>query len=176
MMKARPVVLGLGLVCATAAVTFAQSHQQATGTFVNAEGQEIGSAALTQTASGVLIDIDVSGIPTGEHGFHIHETGACDGAGGFKSAGGHFEPAEHQHGYMAEQGPHAGDMPNQFVSADGRLRAQVLNPNVTLADGAAGVFDADGSAIVIHADPDDYTSQPTGDAGDRIACAVIEKR
>ncbi len=176
MIKAGPVALALGLVCATSAASSAQSPQQATGTFVNPEGKEIGSATLTQTASGVLIDIDVSSIPNGEHGFHIHETGACDGAGGFKSAGGHFEPAEHQHGYMAEHGPHAGDMPNQFVSADGKVRAQVLNPNVTLADGAASLFDADGSAIVIHADPDDYTSQPTGDAGDRIACAVIEKR
>jgi len=111
----------------------------------------------------------------GEHGFHIHETGARDSVDGFKSAGGHFEPAEHQHGYMAERGPHAGDMPNQFVGTDGKLRAHIFNPNVALADGHTSLFDADGSAIIIHADRDDYSSQPTGNAGDRIACAVIGK-
>ena len=175
MINLRLAALGLCTVCASTTVCFAQTPQQAAATFFNPQGQEIGRATLTQTASGVLIDIDVSNISEGEHGFHIHETGACDAANAFKSAGGHFEPAQHQHGYMAEHGPHAGDMPNQFVGTDGKLRAHVVNPNITLADGAASLFDADGSAIVIHADPDDYASQPTGNAGDRIACAVIEK-
>jgi superoxide dismutase, Cu-Zn family len=175
MIKTKLAALGLSCVCASTS-GFAQTPQQASATFVNPQGQEIGHATLTQTTSGVLIDIDVSNAADGEHGFHIHETGACDAAGGFKSAGDHFEPAQHQHGYMAEQGPHAGDMPNQFVGTDGKLRAHVFNSNVTLADGPASLFDADGSAIVIHADPDDYSSQPTGNAGDRIACAVIEKR
>lgn len=176
MVKARLAALGLGFVCTSATLGFAQTPQQAAATFLNPQGQVIGDATLTQTAGGVLIDIDVSNLADGEHGFHIHQTGACDAADGFKSAGGHFEPAQHQHGYMAEHGPHAGDMPNQFVSTDGKLRAQILNPNVTLADGASSLFDTDGSAIVIHADPDDYSSQPTGNAGARIACAVIEKR
>jgi Cu-Zn family superoxide dismutase len=176
MIKARLAALTLGFVCASATVGYAQTPQQAAATFFNPQGKEIGDATLTQTANGVLIDIDVSTIADGEHGFHIHETGACDATGGFESAGGHFEPAGHQHGYLAEQGPHAGDMPNQFVGADRKLRAHVLNPNVTLASGAASLFDTDGSAIVIHADPDDYSSQPTGEAGNRIACAVIEKR
>ena len=167
--------LTLGFLCASA-TSFAQPTQQAAATFLNLQGQRIGSATLTQTASGVLIDIEVSSIADGEHGFHIHETGVCDAADGFKSAGGHFEPAQHQHGYEAEQGSHAGDMPNQFAAAGGKLRAHVLNPNVTLADGPASVLDADGSALVLHADPDDYRSQPAGNAGDRIACAVIEKR
>jgi Cu-Zn family superoxide dismutase len=167
--------LSIGLLSAPTAAFAQTSQQHAVATFVNPQGQEIGKATLTQTTSGVLIDIDVSNIPNGEHGFHIHETGVCDGADGFKSAGGHFNPSQHQHGYLAERGPHAGDMPNQFSAADGKLRAQVLNPNVSLADGATSVLDADGSALVIHADPDDYRSQPTGNAGDRIACAVIKK-
>jgi superoxide dismutase, Cu-Zn family len=166
--------LVLGFLCASTA-GFAQTPLQAVATFFNPQGQEIGNAILTQTTSGVVIVIDVSNVADGEHGFHIHETGACDAADGFKSAGGHFEPAQHQHGYMAEHGSHAGDMPNQFVATDGKLRAHVLNPNVTLADGPASLLDADGSALVVHADPDDYNSQPAGDAGDRIACAVIEK-
>ena len=174
MIKTKLAVLGLGVVCASTA-GFAQTPQQASATFYNPQGQEIGHATLTQTTSGVLIDIVVSTLADGEHGFHIHETGACDTADGFKSAGGHFEPAEHQHGYMAEHGPHAGDMPNQFVGTDGKLRAHIFNPSVALTDGHASLFDADGSAIIIHADRDDYSSQPTGNAGDRVACAVIEK-
>lgn len=175
MIKTKLAALCLGLIGASAA-GFAQDPQQAAATFFSPQGQEIGSAVLTQTTSGVLIEIDVSTVAEGLHGFHIHETGACDAADGFKSAGGHFEPARHQHGYLAGHGTHAGDMPNQFVGADGKLQAHVLNPNVTLTDGPASLFDVDGSAIVIHADPDDYRSQPTGNAGDRIACAVIEKR
>ena len=174
MIKTKLAALSLGLIWASTAA-FAQTPQQAVAAFVNPQGQEIGKAILTQTTSGVLIDIDVSNVPNGEHGLHIHETGTCNAADGFKSAGGHFEPAQHQHGYMAEHGPHAGDMPNQFVGTDGKLRAQVLNANVTLTDGPASLFDADGSAIVIHAGADDYRSQPTGNSGDRIACAVIEK-
>lgn len=167
--------LSLSFLCASAAA-FAQTPQRAAATFVNPQGQKVGSAILTQTPSGVLIDIDVSNIADGEHGFHIHQAGVCDGADGFKSAGGHFDPTGHQHGYMAEQGSHAGDMPNQFAAVGGKLRAHVLNPNVTLADGPTSVLDADGSALVIHAKPDDYSSQPVGNAGDRIACAVIEKQ
>jgi superoxide dismutase, Cu-Zn family len=175
MIRAKPVALGFVFVCASTAAP-AQAPQQAEATFHNQQGQEVGTAILTQTASGVLIEIELSNVPEGEHGFHIHETGVCGAADGFKSAGGHFEPAQHQHGYMAADGPHAGDMPNQFAGSDGRLGANVLNSNVTLFEGPTSVLDADGSAIIVHAKPDDYTSQPTGDAGDRIACAVIEKR
>lgn len=175
MIRTRPAGWAFVLACAATAA-LAQTPQQAEATFRNQQGQEVGRAMLTQTAGGVLIEMELSNIPEGEHGFHIHETGACDAADGFKSAGGHFEPARHQHGYMAADGPHAGDMPNQFAGSDGRLAANVLNSNVTLSDGPTSVLDADGSAIIVHAKPDDYASQPTGDAGDRIACAVIEKR
>jgi len=175
MIRTKPVALSFVFVC-TSTAALAQAPQQAAATFHNQQGQEIGRAILTQTASGVLIEMELSNVPAGEHGFHIHETGVCDAADGFKSAGGHFEPARHQHGYMAADGPHAGDMPNQFAASDGRLGANVLNSNVTLSDGPTSVLDADGSAIIVHAKPDDYASQPTGDAGDRIACALIEKR
>jgi superoxide dismutase, Cu-Zn family len=175
MIRTKPVALGFVFVCASTAA-LAQTPQQAEATFHNQQGQVVGTATLTQTASGALMEIELSNIPEGEHGFHIHESGVCDPADGFKSAGGHFEPAQHQHGYMAADGPHAGDMPNQFAGSDGRLAANVLNSNVTISDGPTSVLDADGSAIIVHAKPDDYTSQPTGDAGDRIACAVIEKR
>lgn len=161
-------------LCALAAPAFGQA-QGAKATFIDGDGQEIGTATLTQTPNGVLIEVDASNLPQGWHGFHIHETGQCDAAGGFQSAGGHYAPRGSEHGYQVEGGPHAGDMPNQFVPESGQLRAQVLNPLVTIGEGEATLFDQDGSAIVIHANPDDYQSQPSGDAGDRLACAVIER-
>jgi superoxide dismutase, Cu-Zn family len=147
----------------------------AAASFVNAQGKPIGSATLSQTPYGVLIRIDVGELPPGEHGFHVHQTGKCEPADTFMSAGGHFEPAGRKHGYKTEGGPHAGDMPNLIVAKDGTLTAAIVNPRVALDNGPASVFDQDGSALVIHAKPDDYASQPAGDAGDRIACAVIRR-
>lgn len=149
----------------------AAAQQTAEAIFLNAQGKEIGSATLQQVTDGVLIRIDVAGLPPGEHAFHIHATGKCEPQDGFKSAGDHFSPEKRPHGYFGKLGHHAGDMPNQFVAEDGRLRAEVLNGQVELS--ASGLLDADGSALVIHAAPDDHTTQPSGNAGDRIACAEI---
>lgn len=96
---------------------------------------------------------------------------ASSAATGHESAGGHFNPGSSEHGYDVANGPHAGDMPNQYVPADGTLRAEVFNHAVTLADGETGIR---GRALMVHAGADDYSSQPSGDAGDRLACAVIE--
>lgn len=164
------IIVALGL---STGVATAQTAAKAS--FINVEGKKVGTATLTQTPGGVLIHLEVEGLAPGEHAFHVHQTGKCDAADKFASAGGHFEPAGHKHGYKTDGGPHAGDMPNQFVGADGKLTADVVNPQVTLAAGATSVFDADGSALVIHAKADDYASQPAGNAGDRAACAVIEK-
>ena len=111
----------------------------------------------------------LQGLPPGPHGFHIHETGSCEPP--FESAGGHFNPAGAEHGFHSEAGPHAGDMTNITVAADGTVGVEVLNTFLTLD---RTLFDADGAAIVIHASPDDYRAQPSGHAGDRIACGVIE--
>ncbi|WP_284736030.1 superoxide dismutase family protein [Dongia deserti] len=153
----------------------AQAQQAASAPFINAEGREIGTVQLTNTPHGVLISGQLAGLPAGEHGFHVHETGRCDASDGFKSAGNHFAPAGHSHGFLDPAGPHAGDMANQSAPADGTLHLEVFNPYVTLDSGENSLFDADGSALVVHADPDDYKSQPSGDAGSRIACAVVEK-
>jgi Cu-Zn family superoxide dismutase len=149
---------------------------QARGSFINAQGQQVGTAHLAQTPAGVLITVELRGLPPGVRGFHIHQTGRCDAAGGFDSAGGHYNPRNQQHGYLVQGGAHAGDMPNQAVGSDGVLRAQVLNDKVTLGEGEATLFDADGSALLVHAQADDYRSQPSGDAGGRLACAVIERQ
>lgn len=152
----------------------ARAQEVADATFVNVDGREIGTATLTETPNGVLIDMTIANLASGAHGFHIHEVGACDASSGFSSAGGHFAPRKNNHGYEADGGPHAGDMPNQFAAADGTLRAQVLDPNVTLKPGS--LIDSDGSALVLHAAADDYHTQPAGNSGARIACAVIKPR
>jgi Cu-Zn family superoxide dismutase len=152
----------------------AESPSKARATFINPEGSEIGIATLSETPHGVLIEFAINNIPTGKHGFHIHQTGSCK-TPDFKSAGGHYKPRNHKHGYKVEQGYHAGDMPNQFAGNDNTLQGQVFNPHVTLSAGEATLFDDDGSAFVVHAGPDDYESQPSGAAGARIACAIIEK-
>jgi Cu-Zn family superoxide dismutase len=128
---------------------------------------------LTQTPSGVLVEVDLAGLAPGWKAFHIHETGRCDPGSGFKSAGEHFAPRQEHHGLRADKGPHAGDLPNQYVHRDGILRAHMLNTLVTLSPSEASLLDADGSALVLHAKADDYRSQPAGEAGDRIACAMV---
>ncbi|MCS0494002.1 superoxide dismutase family protein [Ancylobacter sp. MQZ15Z-1] len=169
-------------LCLAAAPGFAQTPKPAaratataTASIINTEGAQIGTATLRQTLHGVLIAVEVSGLPQGEHGFHIHQTGRCDPKDGFKTAGGHYAPRQKRHGLMDPDGPHAGDMPNQLVGAAGTMSVQVLDTAVTLEPGKATLFDDDGSAIVIHSGPDDYVSQPAGNAGDRIACGVIKK-
>jgi len=151
-------------------------QQDATANFIDAQGRPIGTATLMQMPEGVLIQVEAKGLPPGERAFHIHAIGRCDPAGGFQSAGGHFNPDGRQHGFRVRGGPHAGDLPNQFVGQDGTLRVEVLNPSVTLGTGRTSLFDADGSALVIHAKADDHQSQPAGDAGGRVACAVVERR
>lgn len=142
--------------------------------FMDQKGQTIGTATLIETPNGVLIRAEAANLPAGLHGFHIHEVGRCDGQAGFESAGGHYNPTGSQHGYWQQAGPHAGDMPNQTVEDDGKLLAEVFNPNVSFS-GQAPLFDQDGSSLVIHAMADDYRSQPSGAAGDRIACGVIQR-
>lgn len=150
----------------------AQNGALLSASFVDGDGQPTGSASLGQTNSGVLIEIEVQGLPANSWvAFHIHENGTCDHADGFQSAGGHFDPAGAEHGFMPEGGPHAGDMPNQYVPESGVLRAQTLNTFVSLEDGDT---DIRGRTLIIHAGTDDYQSQPSGDAGNRIACAAIE--
>lgn len=157
------------LCCASAA-----HAQSASARMLDTSGKEIGKATLTQTPAGVLLRVKARGIPAGEHAFHIHETGRCDHADGFASAGGHFAMG-HQHGFHVEGGPHPGDMPNVMVREDGVFAVEVINTMVSLKrDGDGYVLDDDGSALVIHAAADDYRSQPSGDAGDRIACGVIK--
>lgn len=150
--------------------------QTARAQLVDAEGNVVAVATLRETAGhGVLIQLDAERLPAGEHAFHIHQTGRCD-APTFESAGGHYAPRGRQHGFLVPAGPHAGDLPNLHVPQDGRLVIEVLARDVTLRPGAPNtLFDEDGSALVVHAGADDYRSQPSGDAGGRVACGVIQR-
>jgi len=171
-----PVMMGLAAAYASAQAPASQAPAAAApaakATLKDAQGKTLGEATLRDSPAGVLVKLDLQGVPPGTHAFHIHTVGKCD-APDFMTAGGHFNPTTMKHGLLASGGPHAGDMPNVFVPADGKLSVEVLDANVILAAGAKSVFDADGSALMLHATADDYTSDPAGNAGARLACGVV---
>ena len=170
-MKALGTLTVSATLLALAAVSAAA--QSAKATLKNADGKEVGTAALTETPAGVLIRLTVNGLPPGERAFHIHGVGKCEPP--FTSAGPHFNPGGKKHGLMASEGHHAGDMPNLHVPANGEMVVEVLNPEVTLEKGKPGsLLGGQGTALVVHAGKDDYKSDPAGDAGGRIACGLIE--
>jgi len=143
-------------------------------TLRNTAGETIGRAVLTQGPTGLLIRIEATGLTPGWHGVHIHATGRCDAP--FTSAGGHINHAAAvPHGLLNPEGPDDGDLPGIFADADGRVNAEVFTTRARLAANGPGqwLWDSDGSALVIHAAPDDHRSQPIGGAGARVACGVM---
>jgi superoxide dismutase, Cu-Zn family len=153
----------------------ATTGNTATADMRSAAGQSIGTATLTEVPGGVRIVIEVKDLPPGQKGVHIHEAGKCEGPQ-FTSAGEHFNPGKKQHGTMNPQGAHAGDLPNISINGYGVGRLETTTARITLAAGTNSVLDADGSAIVIHAAPDDFRTDPTGNSGGRSACGVIVKK
>jgi len=148
------------------------SAQVVTVVLKGADGKEVGSANLSQTPHGVLFNVSIKGMTPGEHAFHVHAVGKCDPP--FTSAGGHFNPDGKKHGMLSPEGQHAGDMPNLHVPQSGDLTVELVNAAITLEKGKPNsLYDADGSALIVHADKDDYKTDPTGEAGGRIACGVI---
>lgn len=145
--------------------------RQAGGTLRNGEGADVGSVVITETESGVMhfiLDVSEGAVPAAQHGLHIHEAGVCEGPT-FESAGGHLA-GDKEHGVHSANGPHPGDMPNITMGAAGALHVEYFLPGVLMDQ----ILDENGSAVMIHSEVDDYTSQPAGNAGDRIACAVLE--
>lgn len=147
--------------------------QTASADIADQSGKSVGKATLTETPSGVLLRLSVTGLPPGVHAFHIHAAGKCEPP--FDSATGHFNPGGKKHGALSQGGQHAGDMPNLYVPSTGSLEVEVINTAVTLAKGSANsLLGPSGTALIIHAGTDDYTTDPTGNAGGRIACGVIK--
>jgi Cu-Zn family superoxide dismutase len=140
----------------------------------NPQGQAVGLARFTQVGNAVRIVLEATKLPPGPHGVHVHAVGKCD-APDFTSAGGHFNPAGRQHGALNPQGWHAGDLPNLTVAPDGNGRMETTTEQLTLGTGPHSVWDADGSALVVHAAADDFKTDPTGNSGGRIACGVLVK-
>jgi superoxide dismutase, Cu-Zn family len=138
----------------------------------DAGGRTMAQATATQLEQGIRLRVEANGFSPGGHGIHIHEVGRCD-APTFESAGPHWNPANRQHGLQNPHGAHAGDMPNLLIGADGRGTIEFVIPNARLTGGSAPLLDADGAALVIHAQPDDQTSDPSGNSGARIACGVF---
>lgn len=142
---------------------------------VNSAGATIGTVRAWQTAGGVTLHIEATGLLHGVHGIHVHAVGRCDPPD-FASAGPHWNPAGRKHGINNPAGPHAGDIPNVEVAANGVLATTVTLPNASLfaPPGILGaLLDDDGAALVLHAAADDYVTDPSGNSGGRIACAVI---
>ena len=134
-----------------------------------AAGADAGRATATEVAGGLRFTLDARGLPPGTHGAHVHTVGRCD-APGFETAGSHWNPTAMQHGTQNPQGPHSGDLPNLIVGADGRGTVGVTIPGATMA----GLLDADGGAMLVHAGADDLRTDPSGNSGGRIACGVFQ--
>ena len=135
-------------------------------------GKQVGSATLIQTPEGVRIAITGYRLPPGPHGLHIHAVGVCQPPE-FTSAGAHFNPGGKKHGLQSANGPHAGDLPNLVVAANGEGGIDIASTLVTLGPGPNSLFVDSGTSIVIHAAGDDLKTDPTGNSGGRIACGVI---
>lgn len=140
---------------------------------IDVNGKKVGTATFTQLSNGVRVNVNVSGMKPGVHAIHIHQVGKCEAATKFKTAGGHFNPAKHEHGFENPKGHHNGDMTNLTIDAKGNGTYTYDNAMLSLGTGEDSILKSGGTSIVIHAKADDEKSQPAGNAGDRVGCGVI---
>ncbi len=165
-----------GALLLFSAIAYSQASAQTVEVeLLNSQGKKVGRATLTQQPGGVRVSLEAWKLSPGPHGFHIHAVGRCNPPD-FTSAGGHFNPDGKKHGLKNPAGAHAGDLPNLVVGPDGTVTAEVLAPQVTLEMANNSLFRREGSALVIHAAPDDDMTDPAGNAGARIACGVISSQ
>jgi Cu-Zn family superoxide dismutase len=167
---ASAMILGLA-----GAALLAAASSSVTVSLKDAKGTDVGTAVIKEKkGAGVEIKLNVKGLPPGEHALHIHQVAKCE-APAFTTAGGHFNPDMKKHGLENPDGPHAGDIPNFMVTAKGTSKATLEDSRVSLGSDMHSVFSNGGTALMIHAKADDLKTDPTGNAGDRIACGLITK-
>lgn len=154
--------------------TTAVPAESVTVDLINSDGESIGTAVFTENQDNrITLQIDATDLPPGEHGFHIHEVGLVEPPN-FESAGGHYNPTNSEHGENNENGPHAGDLPNLVVAEDGTVQEEFTLDGLSLdPESENSLADDNGSALVIHENPDDYMTDPSGNSGNRIAAGVI---
>lgn len=158
--------------CATRA-TDPQPATFASAAIINASGAPAGSAVITQSNSGLVLTLKLSGLAPGVHGVHFHTTGSCEGPA-FTTAGAHLNPHGKQHGTNNPQGSHLGDLPNITADTDGKVEVSIPL-NAPASELEEFLIDTDGTAIVVHASADDYLTDPSGNSGGRIACGVLRR-
>ena len=169
-----PLALTLA-ACHTGASPGAGASRHASAALVDVGGRSIGTVQLVERSAGVVaLTGTLHDLPPGPHGIHFHAVGQCDGASAFASAGAHFNPGARKHGLESPDGPHAGDLLMVVAGPDGRAALNTTTDRITLGDGPTSLFDTDGSSLVLHAAADDQRTDPSGNSGARIACAVVK--
>jgi Cu-Zn family superoxide dismutase len=175
------IALVAGVLTAACSHNVATESPAAIATLRDASGRDVGSAEFRSADKGLAVRIRVSGLSAGSHGVHIHAIGTCDAATtvAFSSAGGHFNPTSKQHGRLNPAGHHAGDLPNIVVDGSGNGTLDTSAESLALTEGLAAILDADGSAVIVHANQDDERTDAgpsgPGNSGARVACGVIRR-
>ena len=173
MVLGKRILAAAAVAVAALAAPVAAVADMAAAEMIDTGGAVIGTATFEQTPHGVLMNVEVTGLPPGAHGIHLHAVGAC--TPDFKAATGHINPNGMEHGLRNPAGPDNGDLPNLFVHADGSARAEFFTVLVSVSGGEMpALLDEDGSAVIIHENPDDHLTQPIGGAGGRISCGIIK--
>jgi Cu-Zn family superoxide dismutase len=173
----RKLICLLGVVVVAAAITTAYGAAKPKPVVVSmmdGKGQSVGMVTISQGNGGLNFKLDLKNLTPGLHGFHVHQNAKCEGPA-FTTAGPHFNPDTKQHGTENPMGPHAGDMMNITVGANGTVKTTVMVKSVTMGTDSHSIFTNGGTALVIHAKADDYKTDPSGNSGDRIACGTITK-
>ena len=173
MESSRRILVTILVAAAAVAAPIVAFADTAAAEMIDTDGAVIGKATFEQTPHGVLMNVEVTGLPPGAHGIHLHAVGAC--TPDFTAATGHINPNGVPHGLRHPEGPDNGDLPNLFVHADGSARAEFFTVLVSVSGGRMpALLDEDGSAVIIHENPDDHLTQPIGGAGGRISCGIVK--